>query len=180
MKYARSLLVLIGLTSVLVSACGRELPASAMVGTSQTAPAERQAPLDISGMDLDGAPLDLADLRGKVVVLNGWASWCAPCREEIPDLVDFATSVKANDVAVVGVNVGDEPEAARAFAKDYGITYPSIADPDAVTWGTIPGIPPKSLPSTVVLDRDGRIAATIVGTFDVDELRSLVSTIEQE
>lgn len=172
-----ALIALIGTAGASLTACGREIPAQALIGAAQIAPADRQSPVDVSGQTLTGESLDVTSLRGKVVVVNGWASWCEPCREEIPELVSFAESVDPDTIAVVGVNVMDEPAAATAFAQDLNIPYPSIVDQQAGIWGTFPGIPPRSLPSTVILDTDGRVAATIVGTTDAAQLRTLTEAL---
>lgn len=160
-----------------LTACGREVPAQALIGPAQIAPADRQPPIGLSGQTLTGESLDVTSLRGKVVVVNGWASWCEPCREEIPELVSFAESVDPDSIAVLGVNVMDEPAAATAFAQDLRIPYPSLVDQQARMWGTFPGIPPRSLPSTVILDTDGRVAATVVGKTDAAQLRTLTETL---
>ena len=84
------------------------------------------------------------------------------------------------DAAVVGLNVTDDAAAARAFAAEFGIPYPSIADPDGTLLRTIPGVPPSSLPSTVILDRQGRVAARISGAATYDGVSSLVAEIGSE
>ena len=172
-----AVVALIAAAGAPLTACGREVPAQALIGTAQIAPTDRQPPIRLSGQTLTGESLDVTSLRGKVVVVNGWASWCEPCREEIPELTSFAESVDPDSIAVIGVNVMDEPAAATAFAQDLSMPYPSIVDPQARTWGTFPGIPPRSLPSTVILDTDGRVAATIVGTTDADQLRTLTQAL---
>ena len=157
-----------------LAACGRDQPASALLGAATFAPADRAAMPAIAGPTLDGSTLDLASLRGKVVVLNAWASWCTPCRTEIPAFVELATGSDPADVAVVGLNVEDDDTAARAFVRDFGMPYPSIVDADGSLLQTVPDVPPSALPSTVVLDRDGRIAARFVGEADTDELSQIV------
>ena len=149
-----------------------------MVGTESISAGERGPALELSGPTLDGGRVDLVDLRGRVVVLNSWASWCEPCRDEVPAFVSLASS--SADVAVVGLNVTDDAPAARAFAAEFGIPYPSIADPDGALLRTIPGVPPSSLPSTVILDRQGRVAARIIGAATYDGVSSLVAEIGSE
>lgn len=161
-----------------VAACGRDLPPT--VGTESIAPADRGAPLVLAGPTLDGSTLDVASLRGRVVVVNDWASWCVPCREETPALVALARESDPADVAVVGLNVTDDPAAAQAFVDEYAVPYPSIEDPDGTLLTTIPGVPPSALPSTVVLDRSGRVAARIIGAVDPAELRALVAGLAAE
>lgn len=163
---------------LLAPGCGRDQPA--VVGTTTIAAAERDEPLGLVGTTLDGGAFDLADLRGSVVVLNSWASWCAPCRDETPDLVALAGDADPADVQVVGLNVTDDAEAAQAFVEEFGVPYPIVVDPDGALLRTIPGVPPASLPSTVVLDREGRIAARIVGVTDADELAGLIADVLQE
>jgi peroxiredoxin len=82
-----------------------------------------------------------------------------------------------DDVAVVGLNVTDDPAAAQDFVDEYGVPYPSIVDADGAILRTIPGVPPSSLPSTVILDREGRIAARIVGATDAMELGTLIAAV---
>ncbi len=134
----------------------------------------------IDGSTLDGSALDLATLRGRVVVLNAWASWCTPCRTEIPAFVSLAEASDAADVAVVGLDVQDEQAAARDFVRDFAMPYPSIVDGDGSLLTTIPGVPPSALPSTVVLDRGGRIAARIIGEADPDRLNEIVRGLVAE
>lgn len=156
----------LALVPALLAGCGREQPASALIGTEAFSAEDRGDALSLVGATLDGTPFDLADLRGKVVVLNSWASWCPPCEAEMPAFVDLAASSDPEDVVVIGLNVSDELEAARAFMAEKGIEFPVVADPDGALLASIPGVPPKSLPSTVILDRDGRIATRIIGATD--------------
>lgn len=160
------------------AACGRDLPA--VPGAESVASADRSDPLDLSGPTLDGGTLSLADLRGKIVVLNNWASWCPPCRDETPAFVALSEQSDPADLAVVGMNVTDEHDAAVAFADEMGISYPVLEDPQGLLIRQIPGIPPSSLPSTVVLDRDGRVAARIVGKTDAIELGTIIARVLDE
>jgi thiol-disulfide isomerase/thioredoxin len=127
----------------------------------------------LSGTTLDGTQLSLADYRGRVVVLNDWASWCAPCRDEMPMLAAFAAAHP--ETAVVGLNVEDETAAARTFLADTGAGFPSIVDKDGSLLRQIPGVPPTALPSTVVIDADGRIAARVIGPTSEPQLQTLVA-----
>lgn len=130
-------------------------------GLTVIPPDEREPAPDLAGPTLTGGTLDVASLRGKPVLINSWASWCGPCREETPVLVDLADSHPG--LSVVGINVNDRPEAAREFADEMSVPYPSIMDPKTELLPRIPGVPPKALPSTVILDKEGRIAARVVG-----------------
>lgn len=151
---------------LVVTGCGREQPASALVGTEEVAEGERGEPISFTGTTMGGEPFDLSDLRGRVVVINSWASWCAPCRSEMPAFVDLHTSVDPQEVAVIGLNVSDQPAAAEEFVDELEMSFPTIVDLEGSILATIPGVPPKSLPSTVILDRDGRIASRIIGPTD--------------
>lgn len=175
----RLIAVVAGLLAVaLLAGCGRDVPP--VPGTESIAADDRGEALAVAGPTLDGPTLALADLRGRVVVLNNWASWCAPCRDETPTLVDLATTSDPADVAVVGLNVTDEPDAARAFVDEFAMPYPSIVDPEGRILAGIPGVPPSALPSTVVLDRQGRVAARIIGAVDPVELTTLVTSLAAE
>jgi thiol-disulfide isomerase/thioredoxin len=125
---------------------------------------DRESPLELSGTTVDGEELDLEDLRGEVVVVNVWWSGCAPCRSEMPMLVEAADEL---DAEFVGINIRDiSASAARAFEDRYDVTYPSLYDPGSETllaFGAKRA--PRSMPSTVVLDRDGRVAALVSGAI---------------
>lgn len=176
----RRLAVLLICASLAVGACGREQPAASLVGSTSFAPQDRQMPPEIQGTTTAGEPLRLADLRGKVVVLNSWASWCGPCRDEIPGFVALAKSADPASVAVIGLNVNDDAKAALSFEKQFDMTYPSLVDPDGHILATIPDVPPKAIPSTIVLDRQGRVAARIIGPVAANDLANTVAAVEAE
>lgn len=167
---------------ILLSAggCGRDVPASALIGVSSTAPADRTPMPALGGTGLDGSAIELSDYLGRVVVLNGWASWCAPCQAEMPALDTLSRAADPSEVAFLGVNVSDTHDSAVALMAETGVDYPSIVDPRGALWASIPGIPPKALPSTVIVDRQGKIAATVVGEVDATELEGLIRRISDE
>lgn len=134
----------------------------------------------IEGRTVDGQMLDLADLRGHVVVLNVWGSWCAPCRAEAPDLAAISKETQPLGVRFVGIDTRDNPVAARAFARNYAITYPSFDDQNGLVLAQFIGIIPVSaVPSTLVVDESGVIRARVVGKVDGSTLRGLIEDAEQ-
>jgi len=138
---------------------------------------------EISGTDLDGNPLSLAQFEGKVIVLNFWASWCPPCRAEAPALKQVATDTHSLGVQFVGVDIRENgPSDGVHFVANQGIEYPSFADQSAriALQFHSTGIAPESPPSTLVIDRTGHIAARALGPLRVDQLRSLVTDIASE
>jgi thiol-disulfide isomerase/thioredoxin len=144
---------------------------------TQIPPAERQALPTVAGTSLEGRPLSTADYRGKVVVVNVWGSWCPPCREEAPALQ--AASVATADVAqFVGITTKDaDPAQPKAFVRVNDITYPSIFDPTGKTLLTFAGtLPPSAIPSTLVVDGQGRLAARILGPISE---RTLVTMVDE-
>jgi thiol-disulfide isomerase/thioredoxin len=173
----RSVLAVAGLilSPLLLVSCGRDQPATVGVDTVSTD--QREEPLNLSGTTLDGQSVSLAALRGKIVVLNAWASWCPPCRKEMPAFVSLDAGSKDAGVVVMGLNVTDDRAAAEALVDDLGVTYPSIVDADGALLASVPGVPPTSLPSTVILDREGRIAARVIGETDAVELATLIATV---
>jgi thiol-disulfide isomerase/thioredoxin len=127
-------------------------------------PADRRDPVDVSGETLAGDHLDLAENRGSVVVVNVWWSGCAPCRKEAPMLVD-ASDELAGDASIVGIDIRDSSkDNALAFERRFGVPYPSIYDYGGETLLQFPSpFNPRAIPSTVVLDKEGRVAAVVLG-----------------
>lgn len=153
-------------------------------GISTVAKGERAAPGELAGETLDGGRLDVADLKGKIVVLNVWGSWCAPCRAEAKHFSKVAKELKPQGVEFVGINTRNpSKQPAQKFEADYGITYPSLYDPSGKL--ILHGFPrgtlnPQAIPSTVVLDRDGRIAARSLMALGEDQLRSMIDPLLKE
>jgi thiol-disulfide isomerase/thioredoxin len=141
--------------------------------------AERPAAPKVAGRSLDGEPLALGDFAGSTVVLNVWGSWCAPCREEAPDLVRAAERLRDQDVRFLGINVREPGVAsAQAFVRSYDVPYPSIYDSDGSELLGFRGtLPPEAIPSTLVIDPQGRVAARVLGTVDESTLVGLVSDV---
>lgn len=130
---------------------------------------------------LDGATLDSDDLRGQVSVFNVWGSWCGPCRAEAPDLAAAAKQL-GQRVQFYGINVRDSPDAARAFERAFTIPYPSIHPAESAT--TIlafrGALTAAAVPSTVVVDPNGAVAARVVGQVDKATLIGLVEDVLAE
>ncbi|MEU5163066.1 TlpA disulfide reductase family protein [Streptomyces sp. NPDC020875] len=153
-------------------------------GISTVAKGDRKPVGKIAGKTLEGEALDVADLKGKIVVINVWGSWCPPCRAEAPALVKVAADTKAKGVEFVGLNVRDRDKGpAIEFEKDYKVSYPSIYDPAGKL--IISGFPkgtlnPQAIPSTVVLDREGKIAARFLGGLSEKQLRSMLDPVIAE
>jgi cytochrome c biogenesis protein CcmG/thiol:disulfide interchange protein DsbE len=130
---------------------------------------------ELTGPTLDGGTFDLAAWRGEVVLVNVWASWCVPCQQEQPLLVSSYRELAPRGLHIVGINVRDKPEEARAFMQEFGqAPWPSVQDPDghrAVNWGTF------ALPETYLVDRSGVIVAKAVGELDAVWIREQVTPL---
>lgn len=148
---------------------------------TQWAAADRQGPVEVAGTDYAGEAVDVADWRGDVVVLNTWYAACPPCREEAPDLVDIANEYADAGVHLLGINGVDDAGAAEPFQTGFDVPYPSIDDRDKHAIAALQGIVPiQATPTTVVLDRDGKVAARIVGLAEGSTLRALVDEVLAE
>ena len=136
-----------------------------------------QAP-PVSGPDPDGQQLSLSAYRGKVVVLNFWASWCGPCRAEAKVLAQLSRSYQAKGAQFIGVNIKDPGQAnGAAYERSFGITYPSLYDPAGPGAARVPchRAPRAAIPSTLVIDRTGHIAARVIGAVDYASLNQLLA-----
>ena len=150
-------------------------------GTTVFRPGSRPTAPRITGTTLTGTRFALAADRGSVVVLNFWGSWCTPCREEAPALGALAQHFSPASVRFVGVDIRDDPASAEAFMRTFRITYPSLNDPnDAVALDFSGTVPPAGIPTTLVIDRTGKIAARIVGGVSYNGLRALIAQVLAE
>ena len=149
--------------------------------TTIVAEADRKAAPTLAGATLDGGQFDLSDHLGEVVVMNVWASWCAPCRAEAGELAAVSEELTDRGVQFVGLNTRDSDAAARAFVERFGIAYPNVIDTDASKQLLFKdNLPPAAIPSTLVIDRQGRVAARAIGEVDRSRLLGLVEPILAE
>jgi len=140
------------------------------------APQQRREPVGMAGTTLAGERLDLASLRGRTVVLNVWGSWCAPCRQEAATLESAYRQLSGRGVAFVGVDTRDDPAQAKAYLARYGITYPSVVDTGGLLLSLRGSVAPNSIPSTLVIDSQGRVAARVSGP--ITSVRTLVGLVD--
>jgi peroxiredoxin len=151
-------------------------------------PSYRQGEASIAGttakdfkLDFAGKPTRLSDLRGKVVVLNFWASWCSPCVEEAPSLNRLQKYIEPRNALVLGVAADEDPYAFSKFLVDQGVSFPTYRDPDtkdrgspiALSYGT------SRIPETYVVDRHGKIVRKIIGPqqWDSPDMRAYFDSL---
>lgn len=163
--------------------CRRTPSASSEIGFAEgdgsftrVAPDDRRPAPVLSGVDLAGKPLSTADHAGKVLVLNVWASWCGPCRKEAPGLVEAAKQT-ADVAQFLGINTRDNTQAATRFAAEFGITYPNFDDPDGTLLLDFRDLPPTAIPTTLVVDGQGRVAARVLGEATASTLAAMVTDV---
>ncbi|CAN7418608.1 TlpA disulfide reductase family protein [Microbacterium maritypicum] len=141
--------------------------------------AERSEPVVFSGITETGDEFDSADNSGKVTVVNFWYAGCAPCRVEAKDLESVWQEYSGEDVAFIGINTRDQADTAQAFSDEFGVTYPSLIDVNTaeakLAFSKV--VPIQATPTTLVLDRQGRVAARIIGPIDGT---SILSTLVKD
>ncbi|MGW2956932.1 TlpA family protein disulfide reductase [Streptomyces sp. NPDC001220] len=175
-------LPLLALLLVLAACAPRQDTGGSPVSPLTRVPAaDREAAPDLSGSGLDGRAVRLADYRGKVVVLNVWASWCGPCRAEAPELSKVQQELAAKGVQVFGVDTDARRDKGRSFERTHGLAYPSLHDPGSRKLLRLPrGYAPQALPYTLFIDRDGRIAAKYLSPLTAADVRTVVQPLLAE
>jgi thiol-disulfide isomerase/thioredoxin len=143
-------------------------------------PGDRKKGPSASGTTLSGSRASLAQYRGKVLVVNFWASWCAPCRGEAPTFAQLATSKAGEGVQFLGVDIKDSKAGAQAFERTFSTPYPSIFDPDGSVTLDFRVVPPSAVPSTLILDRQGRVAVRIITQTSYSVLSPLIDRVAGE
>jgi thiol-disulfide isomerase/thioredoxin len=151
---------------------------------TEIAPENRGEPIVFSGTTIDDEKLASKDLAGQVVVVNFWYAGCAPCRQEAPDLeaVKLAQSAAGAPVTFVGINVRDQAATAASFNSTFGISYPALTDQNgSIQLAFSSSVPPNAVPTTLILDAQGRVAARILGALaDRSILVSLIDSVLAE
>jgi peroxiredoxin len=142
-------------------------------------PDQRPQPREVTGELLTGGKYDIAQDRGKVVVVNFWGSWCAPCRAEADDLEKTYNATAASGVTFIGIDSRDGRDAAKAFEQSHKTSYPSVYDPDGAVALKF-DVTQVATPQTLILDRQGRIAVGLRKATTFGELEPLVKRIAAE
>ncbi|MGC4804907.1 TlpA family protein disulfide reductase [Micromonospora sp. DT233] len=173
--------LLVAVTTAALAGCSADSSEERCANTEgiiECAPDQRSAAPKLAGELLTGGNYDVTTDRGQVVVVNFWGSWCAPCRAEADDLEATYQATKSSGVTFLGINVQDNRDKALAF-EEGRVTYPSLFDPPSrLALGF--DISPTTIPATVVLDRDGKLAVVIRSAVTQDRLRPVVERIAAE
>jgi peroxiredoxin len=178
----------------LLAACSSDDPLTAQAGNAdgknyiagdgsvlEIVPDRRGEPVQFRSTLFSGKPISTQDLAGDPAVLNFWYAACAPCRVEAPDLQALHEQFAPEGVRFLGINVRDTVATAEAFERNFGITYPSVEDRGGqVLLAMTDYVPPQAVPTTIVLDRLGRVSARILGIAEPSTLRTLITTVLDE
>ena len=159
---AKLLLLLLGLL-VIAALILKPGPDPEPPGPAQASP---PALVDFTVKDLAGKPVSLSDFRGQVVLVNFWATWCSPCKEEMPILDAYYRQHQPQGFLLLGINVSDRPEEAAAFVKQHGYSYPILFDPPG---NVLLDLGIQGLPASLLVDREGGLVTRWLGplTFEM-------------
>lgn len=159
-------------------ASGGQSFVSGSYSTTFYRPGSRPLAPAVAGTALTGQHLSLRSYRGDVVVLNWWGSWCAPCRREAPALAALSRHFQSSHVQFLGVDVHDNQSAAEAFMRNFNVGYPSLNDPGGeIALQFRDTLPPGAIPSTVIIDRSGRLAGRIIGGVSYQGLKAVITEV---
>jgi len=151
----------------------RETTPAKTSSSADPAPGRVNYPVpDLELTDLDGEPVSLADLRGRVVLVNNWATWCPPCRAEMPELEAYYRKHKDDAFVLVGVNSGDQREDVVDFIRDYGLSFPVWLDPTGMALHVFKN---NALPSSYVIDKSGTVRMVWMGAVSLEALEAYVT-----
>jgi thiol-disulfide isomerase/thioredoxin len=181
------LLVLAGLTPSLLGCAAPSVQRQAsatqslnQIGLTHYAATSRAMAATIDGPTLVGGQFTLSSVLGDIVVVNVWASWCGPCRAESPALARASAHFAAQPVRFVGIDEQDGTAQAKAFVSSTGAAYPDLVDSEGQVLARLRVLPQAAVPSTLVLDRQGRIADRVIGPVTEAEITALVSAVLAE
>ena len=166
--------ILVALVAMVAAAAGYGVHAWRL-GDADRSAAEMMMAIQLA--DLDSRWQPLGQWRGKVLVVNFWATWCAPCREEIPGFVRLQEKYREQGLQFVGIAI-DQRDSVQAFAREFGMNYPLLLGGiDSVELSRLAGNRVGALPFTLVFDRNGRIIARELGAFKESKLDAMVKSL---
>ena len=189
-KYPVRKLILV-LSSLLLTACATPNAAiqnsgeAGFISSDGTATflkvEDRNLAPELIALDFNGKEIDLKNYKNKVVVLNVWGSWCGPCRKEAKELQELYVKNKDSGVEFIGINIRDSKVSAEKFVTNFGITYPNIFDRDGVKLlGFKDTLPANAIPSTVLVDKNGKVAARQLGPIERALIQGFISSLVDE
>jgi thiol-disulfide isomerase/thioredoxin len=152
-------------------------PGLCPIAVEEREPAPTEA---VAVLGTEGEEFSLEDLRGRVVVLNFWASWCGPCRVEQPDLNEAHAALPEDDVAFLGVNIEDSAPNALAHVREFDVPYPHLYDPNNAYASRFRGVGPRTIPTTLLIDAEGRVAVRMFGLVTQTDLLVLADLVASE
>lgn len=129
---------------------------------------------------IDGGTVGTSDLKGKVTLLNFWASWCEPCKVESPQLDLLYRKVKSEGIEFIGIDTKDAKSSAQSFVHAYGLSYPIVFDENGEIAIRLGDLPARGLPFTVLLDKSGDVAAVYLGELTAKDLQAPLDTLRAE
>jgi thiol-disulfide isomerase/thioredoxin len=137
---------------------------------------------DWSGVSESGDSLSSDQLAGVITVINFWYAGCAPCRVEMPELIELQDQFLGDEVQFIGVNVRDTSETALAFARQINLNFPSVIDAKtgSVVLAFTGVVTPQAVPTTLVIDSEGNVSARVLGRIDKGILEELIKTVISE
>ena len=149
---------------------------------TEFAAGSRPKAADWSGVSESGDNLSSDQLTGVITVMNFWYAGCAPCRVEMPELIELQDQFLSDEVQFIGVNVRDTPETALAFARQVNLNFPSVMDAKtgSVVLGFTGVVTPQAVPTTLVIDSEGNVSARVLGRIDKGILEELIKTVVRE
>jgi thiol-disulfide isomerase/thioredoxin len=149
---------------------------------TEFAPGSRPKSASWSGVTESGEAISSTQLEGVITVMNFWYAGCAPCRIEMPELIELQTEFLPEGVQFIGVNVRDSAETSLAFARRIDMNFPSVMDAKtgSVVLGFTGVVTPQAVPTTLVIDAEGNVSARVLGRIDKGILTTLVKTVIEE
>jgi peroxiredoxin len=163
-----------GLIPLLVNAQQKALESAAPI----IPPATTNFPApQLALTDLQGKPASIEDYHGQVILVNNWATWCPPCRTEMPELQAYYSAHAVEGFMVVSIDSGDPADQVASFVKDYGMTFPIWLDPESEVQGFFKN---WDLPSSYVIDRDGIVRLSWTGGINQPTMEQYITPLLEE